>query len=79
MNKSDVKLNIDQTSDKNSLTDQKTEAKAKIQNQQKEQTQNFFISYGKALFGGKELKETKKRKEEMPYSEGGDDINCILF
>ena len=88
VNKSDVKLNIYQTSDENSLsqqssmittTDPKTEAKAKIQNQQKEQTQNFLISYGKALFGGKELKETKKRKEEMPYSEGGDDINCILF
>ena len=38
-------------------------------NQQKEQTKNFLIINGKSFFRGEELKETKKRKEEMPYSE----------
>ena len=91
MNKSNLKFNMDPNSDENSLfhkisTVTTEEAKTKIPNQQKEQTKNFLIINGKSFFRGEELKETKKRKEEMPYSEvnninrnNEESSGCFLF
>ena len=91
MNKSNLKFNMDPNSDENSLfhkisTVTTEEAKTKIPNQQKEQTKNFLIINGKSFFRGEELKETKKRKEEMPYSEvnninrnNEESPGCLLF